>query len=174
VSGVPTLLVVRAQTGDRAALNELLTMLQAPLYRHIVSVLGEESGADDVLQDVLLIIARKLGSVREPQYARAWAFRIAHREAVRAARRTKPEEIDLELAAVSDADSEPLFDERLIKAVPHLIFQLPPAARMVILLHYLEGLSLLEIAEALGVPLGTVKSRLAYALSKLRREVTAL
>ena len=166
---ISTLLVVRAQTGDRSALNELLTLLQAPLYAHIVGVLGDETGADDVLQNVLLIIARKLGSVREPKWARAWAYRIANREAVRAARRARRyDEVALPDFPVEPDQAESYSPPEEDPGLLAMLDALPPAAQAVIRLHYLDELSLAEISEALEIPLGTVKSRLAYGLRSLR------
>lgn len=165
-----TLLVIRAQSGDRGALNDVLRELQEPLYAHIAGVLGHTDGADDVLQDVLLIIARKLGSVREPKWARAWAYRIANREAVRAARRTRHHEelTEYDVAADDPGEDHPA---DLPLPLPELLDTLPAGARSVIRLHYIEDLSLVEIAEALELQLGTVKSRLAYGLKVLRASI---
>jgi len=164
------LLVVRAQTGDRDALNQLLTILQEPLYRHIVSVLGSENGADDVLQTTLLIIARKLGDVRDAVWARAWAYRIANREAVRAARRAKRQQ---SFAAVDfpEADVIPEVDVLLLRQLAAQVQGLPQACGTVVRMHYFDELTLAEVAEALELPLGTVKSRLAYGLTQLRRHL---
>jgi RNA polymerase sigma-70 factor, ECF subfamily len=169
---ITPLLVVRAQTGDRVALNQLLEFLQAPLYAHIVGVLGREDGADDVLQDVLLIVARKIGSVREPKWARAWAYRIANREAVRAARKDRRYRDVVENEYVAEETTpEDVFSAELRSQLPTLLATLPPAAGQVVRLHYLDELTLTEIAEALEVPLGTVKSRLSYGLRALRQAI---
>ena len=174
MSEIKPLLVVRAQSGDRAALNELLARLQAPLYAHIVTVLGSENGADDVLQDVLLIVARKIGSVREPKWARAWAHRVANRAAVRAAikQRRYVEWTDASIPDVSADTDEELYDAEMQSILPELVAALPPAAQSVVRLHYLDGLTIAEISEALEVPLGTVKSRLSYGLRMLRESIT--
>lgn len=175
MSSIPPLLVVQAQTGDREALNAVLKALQEPLYRHICSVLGTVSGAEDVLQDVLLVVARRIGTVREPQWLKAWAYRIANREAVRAAQRSRsttlreaPLDHDLPAAAM---DEHP--DDELLRSLPSLVDGLSPAAATVVRMHYLEELSAPEIAAALEIPVGTVKSRLAYGLATLRRTLAA-
>lgn len=168
---ITPLLVVRAQTGDRDALNQLLERLQSPLYAHIVGVLGTEAGADDVLQDVLLIVARKIASVREPQWARAWAYRIANREAVRAAKKERRYRDVLEDEYVAD---DVQFQQSVAEFSPRLaalLESLPPSAGAVVRMHYLDELSLVEIAEALEIPVGTVKSRLAYGLRALRTHI---
>ena len=161
-----------AQSGDRRALDLLLRDHQAPLYRHACAIIGDPDLALDALQASLLIIARRLGTVRDPRWFRAWAYRITTRESLRAARRRGRDrslfdgEVPVETlgaAAAGEGDAAelpPLWAERLA--------ELPPGAQIVLRLHYLEEMRLAEIAEALEMPLGTVKSRLAYGLARLR------
>jgi RNA polymerase sigma-70 factor, ECF subfamily len=163
--------IALAQSGDRAALNSILMQLQEPLYHHVVSVLRTESGADDVLQNVLLIIARKIGSVRDARWVRAWSYRIANREAVRAIKRAERYQIVEEIADMPAAEPDLQFDSDLLSRIPGLVDDLPNAARAVIRMHYLDELSLVEISEALEIPVGTVKSRLSYGLRALRERV---
>ena len=173
---VDAALVGRAQLGDRAALNAVLGAIQRPLFDHIISIVRDHDQALDVLQDVLMIVARKLPSLREPEWLRAWCYRIATRESVRHVKadavwrdalRGEPQE-----ALPQIADDEP-FDADLIAALPARVDDLPPASRLVVRMHYLDGLSYPEIAEALGLPLGTVKSRLAYGREQLRRSLSS-
>lgn len=164
---MPSLLVLKAQSGDRAALNEVLQHLERPLFAHIAIILGDDDGARDVLQDVLLTVARKIGMVRDPQWTRAWAYRIANREALRAARRARRYHEVLEDAAREINDTS--FPTELSVDIEPLIATLPPAAQAVIRMHYIEQMSYVEISEALEIPLGTVKSRMAYGLDRLRR-----
>ena len=180
--------VVRAQSGDRAALDRLLRAVQGPLLGHILAILRDEDAAKDVLQDTLLLVARKLTWLRDPRRFRAWAFRIATREAVRHAKKSRrwvqADDADFDalhdvrgrtdepggtdIATTAHAPDEP-FDAGLVARVPELISTLPPAAQLVVRMHYLEEMTLPEIAEALEAPLGTIKSRLAYGLAGLRR-----
>src|SRR5271155_1033507 len=76
-----TLLVLLAQTGDRAALEQLLRDTHAPLRRYVTRLAGADL-ADDILQETSLQIFRKLPFLREPAVFRAWALRIASRIAV--------------------------------------------------------------------------------------------
>src|SRR5215213_7028293 len=76
-------LVLRAQGGSRPALEELLRSVQAPLYGYLRGVVGDAALAEDVLQDVMVQVSRKLGWLRDPRLFRAWAFRIATRRAFR-------------------------------------------------------------------------------------------
>ena len=168
--------VALAQSGDRAALEVLLRDHQQPLYRHVRTITGDADLAFDVLQSALLLIARRLPSLRDPRWFRAWAYRIATREAVRAARRRRR---DLSLfedapAIESAAPEAPPLDPWLLRACADRLAALPPAAELTVRLHYLEEMTLVEIAEALEIPVGTVKSRLAYGLARLREQLGPL
>lgn len=165
-----------AQSGDRRALDRLLRDFQAPLYRHACTIVGDSDLALDALQASLLLVARRLKSLRDPRWFRAWAYRITTRESIRVARRRGRDRrlfddgIDVEAldhAAPDEEASGPpaLWTERLA--------ELPAGAQIVLRLHFLEEMRLAEIAEALEVPLGTVKSRLAYGLARLRESITA-
>lgn len=161
-------LVLRAQAGDREALDELLRCVQTPLFRYIQSLTGNRALAEDVLQEVFLSIYRKLGWLREPQLFRSWAYRIASREAfkqLRRARRWVDQSEDETAMADLTIPPRDTLDEGAAEA---LIAQASPASRAVIALHYLHEMSLAEIAAVLGIAEGTVKSRLAYGLSRLR------
>lgn len=168
--------VARAQSGDRAALEALLRDHQQPLYRHVRTIVGDAELALDVLQSTLLIIVRRLGGLRDPRWFRAWAYRIATREGVHAARRRKRDLCLLEGPTGIDATPAevPFVDPVLFRACADRLGALPPAAELTLRLHYLEEMTLVEIAEALEIPLGTVKSRLAYGLARLREQLGPL
>jgi RNA polymerase sigma-70 factor (ECF subfamily) len=171
--------VLRAQAGDREALDRLLQAVQEPLYRYLGSLMGRGPGTEDVLQEVFVLLYRHLRGLHDPALFRPWAYRIASREAFRALRkeRRRPE-IALEAGALATLPEPP---ERLEAAeraallhdlearVPALLEAVSPASRAVLALHYLEEMTLEEVAGVLGIPLGTAKSRLAYGLETLRR-----
>ncbi|HEX8746584.1 MAG TPA: sigma-70 family RNA polymerase sigma factor, partial [Pyrinomonadaceae bacterium] len=165
--------VLRAQSGDREAFDSLLKNIQGPLHRYILSLVREPSLAEDILQEVFLRIYRKLRWLREPWAFRSWAYRIATRESFRHLKRERAlaehlsDEDALKLvAAEPPAPAEP----ELAELIPQMIEKLSPASRAVIVLYYMHEMSLEETAAVLDIPLGTVKSRLAYGLEKLRRE----
>ncbi len=164
--------VVRAQAGDRAALDRLLRAVQSPLLTHIAGIVQDDDAALDVLQDTLLLVARRLTRLRDPRWFRAWCYRIATREAVRQARKSKRwvELTPDELAGLRDpdADDAPRYDPDLVARVPALIAALSPASQAVVRMHYVEGMTLAEIAEALEAPPGTIRSRLHYGLEAIR------
>ena len=164
-----------AQSGDRRALDSLLRDHQAALYRHACTIITDPDSALDALQASLLLIARRLTTVRDPRWFRAWAYRITTRESLRVARRLGRDRrmfddgVPIETQPLEA--SEDVTDH--VSQWAERVAELPPAAQIVLRLHFLEDLKLTEIAEALEVPLGTVKSRLAYGLARLR-EMAAL
>lgn len=172
-----TRLVLLAQSGDRAALEELFESLQAPLGRYVRAAAGDQSLAEDVLQEVFILIYRKLYWLRDAELFRPWAYRIASREVVRQLKRRRrwPEQLDEDTAPDRLAAEAPdARDEELAARLPELLSKVSPASRMVLVLHYLEEMPLAEVADVLGLPVGTTKSRLAYGLAALRREAGRL
>lgn len=170
------LLVLRAQTGDREALNTLLRQVQQPLFRCIRAITGQRELAEDVLQEVFLILCRELAWLREPRLFRAWSYRIASREALRRLKRERrlgPSLDDDILERLTDPQAPDPMRRELAGRLPALVAEVAPACRPVLTLHYLEELTLSEVADILGLPLGTVKSRLAYGLQQLRGRLGA-
>lgn len=165
-------LAARAQLGDREALERLLRSLESMLRDHVRTIVNDNDVADDVLQETLLRVSRGLGALRKPDWVRAWAYRIATREAVRTARTDRSRRHD----AIEQWNDVPVperedsvVDEDLLDALPARLGELPGNAQLVLRMRYLQELSQQEIAEALEIPIGTVKSRIAYGLSVLRR-----
>jgi RNA polymerase sigma-70 factor (ECF subfamily) len=167
-----TWLALRAQAGDREAFDQLFRLLQEPLYRYIFSLVGARALAEDILQEVFILIYRKIRWLREPELLRPWVYRIATREAFKQLKRerrwsdkTEDETALLDLPAPQRDDLAP-------ELIAQLVARVSPASRAVIVLHYLHEMPLAEIAEVMGVAVGTVKSRLAYGLDLMRRQLT--
>jgi RNA polymerase sigma-70 factor (ECF subfamily) len=167
-----TWLALRAQAGDREAFDQLFRLLQEPLYRYIFSLVGARALAEDILQEVFILIYRKIRWLREPELLRPWVYRIATREAFKHLKRerrwsdkTEDETALLDLPAPQRDDLAP-------ELIAQLVARVSPASRAVIVLHYLHEMPLAEIAEVMGVAVGTVKSRLAYGLDLMRRQLT--
>ena len=166
--------VLRAQAGDRVALDELLKLLQEPLFRYIFSLVGTHALAEDILQEVFLLIYRKLIWLREPELFRPWAYRIATREAfkhLKRERRWSDRAVEEEKLTELPAPTNAGFAPELLRQLPQLVAQISPASRAVIVLHFLHEMPLGEVAAVLGIALGTVKSRLAYGLDSLRKQM---
>ena len=165
--------VLKAQSGDREALNELFRSVQDPLFRYVMSLVRDQHLAEDILQEVFIRIYRKLRWLREPEAFRAWTYQIASREAFRHLSRERRwseqvrDEATLMAVPVDERGSE--FSRELIETLLRLVGDLSPASRAVVVLFYLHEMSLAETAAVLEIPIGTVKSRLAYGLESLRR-----
>jgi RNA polymerase sigma-70 factor, ECF subfamily len=164
-------LVLQAQSGDRVALEALLETVQGPLYRYVLGLTGDRSVADDVLQDTLVRIYRKLRWLDDPTLFRPWAYRIASREAFRSMGRRR----QVQEREVDDSALDALRDVEVAVPDPgdldRLVSQASPASRTVLLLHYQNDLTIEEVAGVLGISAGTVKSRLAYGLRRLRQTI---
>jgi RNA polymerase sigma-70 factor (ECF subfamily) len=166
--------VLLAQAGDRAALDGLLRAVQEPLFRYLAGLVGNQTLAEDILQEVFLRLCRKLGTLREPELFRPWAYRVATREAFKHLQRERRWVEQVRDEAVLGAVPAPaLADAAFVSELTNLVADVPPASRAVLLLHYGQGLTLSEAAVVLGVPPGTVKSRFAYGLAHLRRRLPA-
>jgi len=162
----------RAQRGDPAALEEVLRDL-APYLGRICGAIALQAG-DDALQETMVNVARHLGSLREPAALRGWARRIAVREAVRAA--THGRDVPVDLAGVDPAGLDPrrvVGDGSTAVEVWAVLESLEPDQRAVLVMRHLDGLDELEMAEALQVARGTVKSRLHRARAAFRERWTA-
>jgi len=163
--------VLRAQCNDREALESLLRSVQPVLYRYVSGLVGPFH-AEDVLQDVLIVICRKLAWLHTPELFRHWAYRIASRTAFRHLNkeRRRPERVQDESVSVEQLpvpDGHPSTEtlEGLLN-----VDCIPPATRAVLVLHFQHELTLPEVAAVLAIPLGTVKSRLASGLAALRNQ----
>jgi RNA polymerase sigma-70 factor (ECF subfamily) len=124
-----------------------------------------------VLQDVLLLVCRKLAWLHTPELFRPWAYRIASRAAFRHLKKEKVWSEQVREEALLDAAPAP--EPRPTEEVLNNLLDsdaLSPASRAVLALLFQEELSLPEVAAILEIPLGTVKSRLAYGLAALRKQ----
>lgn len=171
-----TALVLRAQQGDTGAFHELVERYDRRLLYFVLRLLPDADLALDILQDVWLVLFRRIGELRTPEAFRVWLYQIAHDRTVDVLRRQRRLEQVHEV--LRDGFHEPVAgpEEAIEQAelVHHALRLLSKEHREVLLLRFLEEMSLEEIAETLRCSLGTVKSRLHYARHALRREVEKL
>lgn len=165
-------LTLRAQSGDRVALEELALALYPRLLGFAVQLLKDDQTAHDIVQDAMVQILRRLRFVHEPRAVETWAYRIVARLAFRWIRARRPTLLveDGAPAAGAAPSSAVITAEEAHRAIEQ-IEQLSANSRAVISLHYGRGLSIAETAAALEIPEGTVKSRLASALARLREKL---
>ena len=163
------LLVVRCQLGEPDAFDTLIRRWNGPLWTYIQRMTGGDDAAQDVLQDVWLSGIRGNPRLRDGSRLRGWLFGIARRALMDRLRRiyATPPPTDIDAEAI-EAEPEPLDREAEIAALEETLHTMPLGEREVLTLFYLRDLSLAEIADALNVPVGTVKSRLFRARKMLR------
>jgi RNA polymerase sigma-70 factor, ECF subfamily len=175
-------LVARSIGGDSESFNELVLRWERPIYALAYRTIGREEDARDVCQETFLRAFRALPGFRGQAKFSSWLYRIALnlcRDWMRRERRTPivqpPEDVDvMELAAAAEP-SESIEDlvarKDLSRAVERAMTLLPDEQRTAIVLKEYHGLTFQEIAELLGCPLSTVKTRLYQGLTVLRREL---
>jgi RNA polymerase sigma-70 factor (ECF subfamily) len=168
--------VLRAQRGDGDAFRLLVDQYDRRLLYFILRFVSDSERALDVLQDVWLTLFRRLPGLQAPGAFRVWLYQIAHDRAVDVLRRLQREDAAQEVLrnGFVEGDEGPGEEFDRAELVHHALEQLSPEHREVLLLRFLEDLSVEEIAATLRCAPGTVKSRLHYARLALRREVERL
>ena len=175
-------LVARSIGGDANSFNELILRWERPIYALAYRVIGREEDARDVCQETFLRAFRALNGFRGQAKFSSWLYRIALnlcRDWVRRERRTPvvqvPEGVDLMDLAAAREPSESIEDliarKDMTRAVERAMTRLPDEQRTAIILKEYHGLTFQEIAELVGCPLSTVKTRLYQGLTVLRREL---
>ncbi len=162
-------LVARARCGDDQALAALYRRHRDWVMRVAVRITGSHDDALDVLQETFLYLFRKLGDSTFTLSAtlRGLLHPTVRHLALDRVRRRRPEiDVDL-LAEVLPAPLPPATGAA--RDLRPALAALPPAQREVVVMRFADDLSLQQIADATGVPLGTVKSRLHHALAAIRR-----
>lgn len=165
-------LVLNAQSGKAAAIDQLLRIWYPKFLRYSEHQLRDREAARDVVQETLLTIARKITSLKDPAAFPKWAYQILHRRGVdnqrkdirRRQREVSEENPDTFAAEETNNERRDETDSMVrvaLKSLDELSYN-------VIHLFYLHGLSQNQIATVCSIPVGTVKSRLHNARGKLR------
>ena len=165
------LLALRCRRGDRAALEQLIRTWELRLLYFIRRLVRDEADAWDVLQETWLRVLRGIGSLSDPRSLAPWLYRVARNTALSHARACEPPYESLENHPDVLAD-EPVggpLELEDAEQVHRGLASLSRPHREVLTLFFLEDLSVEEVATVLGIPPGTVKSRLYYAKRDLRK-----
>ena len=137
------------------------------LRRYARALVGERASADDLVQDTLERAWAKLHLYRRGTDLRAWLFTVMHNVHVNRVRATRINDpLEEEMPELAQRGTQP--DALLVRDLDRAIARLPADQRAVLLLVTLEELSYEEVARTLGIPIGTVMSRLSRAREKLR------
>lgn len=162
-------LVATVRLGDRKAFELLVRRGNGKLLAHARRLLADDESARDAVQEAWAEIARGIARLKDERAFPAWAYRIVSRRCAkligRAQRQRKLEKAILVEPEVQADDVKPPTDIDRLRAA---IRELPAGQRAAVALFHLEEMSVAEVAVALDVPVGTVKTRLMHARQKLR------
>jgi RNA polymerase sigma-70 factor (ECF subfamily) len=154
-------LMRRVRAGDRSAFEELFRRFERPLGGFLYRFTGDLGRAEDLVQETFLRVWTAAPNWTPSAKVSTWVFSIAHHLAINLAARKRD--------FPGPAEAVPA-DPR-VDAVRAAVDDLPPGERAVVLLSEFQGFSQAEIADVLGVPVGTVKSRLFNAVRRLRERL---
>ena len=168
-------LVSQAQTGDRAAMDQIYCRFQQHVLSLAYKKLGNWDEAQELSQDVFIQAFRRLDQLQTPEAFGGWLRQIVHRMAInRATRRPTPTSVDHEiLEATVTCDSDPLEavltrEQRM--QVHQGLNRLGDLDRQTLVAFYLDGQSLNQMSDAFAAPIGTIKRRLHVARKRLAKE----
>ena len=160
-------LIQRIAVGDMSALESLYSAMYGEIFAYLRSMLGGDShSAEDLAQDTFIRVYRYAPKFAAMGQGRAWVYRIAGRLAFTHLSRNSSVsgELDANMPANDDVEESAVNS----RAIAEAMAALSPEEKQVVSLHAVSGLTLREISEILGQPIGTVKWRHAEAVKKLR------
>ncbi|MCH8202825.1 MAG: RNA polymerase sigma factor [Proteobacteria bacterium] len=167
-------LVMAVQDGEEAALKLLFAIWNPRFLAHAARLSGERDAALDIVQEAWLSMIPSLARLNDPGRFRAWAYRIVTNKSADWVRRRVRERkmmtdlsAEMELGAAAVPDLEALSEAQRLR---QLVAVLPFGQRALLVLYYVEGFTVAEIAETLSLKTGTVKSRLHFARQSLRHQ----
>lgn len=167
------LLILKCQTGDKAAFEELVKRWEKRLWHYAYKVTGSDSAAWDIVQETWVGIVKGIRKLLDVAVFPQWVFRILNNKCADWLRKCHLQNrIDIELSreTQNEFDAKQSVDIKS-ELLPPAIMKLSPEQRLLLMLRYNEDFDIGQIAEILGVPEGTVKSRLNRTLNQLREMV---
>ena len=178
-------LVERCRDNDDAAFSEVVARYKTKIYNYVYRMTGSSEDAEDLTQEVFIRMYTSIDSFRGQSSLNTWLFRIAGNLCIDRFRRTKNRtpaySLDEPVGEADQAQEVPdhtyephrlLENVELAEHIQQALSKLPEKLRATLLLHDVEGLPYEEIAQVIGCPLGTVKSRLFNARMQLRQHLT--
>jgi len=166
--------VALAQNHDLASFEELVSLYQGRLTYYVRRLIGCAHESEDVLQEVWIVVYRRLPRLRAPEAFRVWLFKIAHDVTVSYLRRISrlPKAMSSKIEQSEPIESWDEFEAMAnIELVHRTLDFLSHEHREVLTLRFLEQMQLSDIAEVVGCSIGTVKSRMHYAKAVLRKRI---
>ncbi|MCX6376796.1 MAG: RNA polymerase sigma factor [Armatimonadetes bacterium] len=173
MQGIDRSLVERLRRGDAVAYELVIDELRAPVYRFLLRLCGDTGNAEDLTQETFLAIWRGIGAYQGRSQFKTWVFGIAYRQHLRQRDKRTVETVELIESDLSDmSDVSTVVAEAEEHAlIRRAVYGLPNPYRDVVCLIHLDGLTYRDVAEVLGVPIGTVKSRMNGAFKLLREKL---
>jgi RNA polymerase sigma-70 factor, ECF subfamily len=168
-------LVRRLRAGDRMAATELADAYYQQIYLFIRRLGHSKPVSEDLTQECFLAAWQHLGQLRDDTALRSWLYRIAGNVSKMYWRRHKSDRISIEqisLTGSSEADADVNTEQaEQFRRVRSALLKMPMKWRQVVILHYMQNLTITEAAEAAGVRQGVFKSRLNVAIKNLRKRM---
>ncbi len=166
---IDELLVIRCQEGSRESFELLMRRWQRRLWWYARRLTGSEDAAWDVMQETWLAIFRQIRKLRDPAWFGVWAYRIVRNKSADYTRSAIRQRQLAESLAERNSASSDRNQADSSESLVEVMRRLPPDQQELLTLKYSAELSIVEIAVVLGIPAGTVKSRLHYIREQLRR-----
>ena len=169
-------LIALAQQGDRNAYCELVRQNRDGVINVVYRMCGDAELAEDAAQEAFIRAWTNLHRYKPRSAFRNWLYRIATNAALDVLRRER-ETVDIEDVPLTSSHPNPenaAVAEERAETIQNAVLDLPPASRVVLIMREYESLSYREIADTLGIPMGTVMSRLNYARKQLRQTLAYL
>lgn len=162
-------LLQRVGKGDQIAFEQLYAHYNAKVYNYILRLVHEQSAAEELHQESFVAVWRGAARFRSRASVKTWIFRIAHNLAVSWLRKHAGHELldESRIPAAEWRVDENLMAEWQAEQIAIVLDRLSPNHRAVVELVFEHGLSYREIAQVMDCPVGTVKSRMSYALKNL-------
>lgn len=161
-------LVLRSQSGDAEAFRGLVERWHTRLLGHAFRFTGDAEAARDITQDCWLAIVRGISTLQDPTRFRPWAYRIVANKSRDWVRREQARRRAADVVGAAKRESGAACVRDAVARIREGIARLDGEQRLILTWFYLEEMSVREIADALSIPVGTVKSRLFHARSALR------
>ena len=163
-------LALRCQSGELGAFEDLIAVMERPLLYYAASLTGDTESALDVLQDVWIKVFRGIHKLNDPGALRPWLYSITHGIAVDRIRKNyaRQQADKIQLEGFVEAE-DPSFANEDAAAIHQALSEIGLLHREVLVLHFLEDLSMAEIATVVGCSEGTVKSRIHYAKRAMKQ-----
>lgn len=170
-------LIARLQSGDLDALGDIYERYRHQVYRTALAIVRDPGNAEDILQECFLRIYAYADRIDGSLPLSPWLYRVTVNLCYTWVKRNNKHNISVEdiidrlVSPPKEAPERSAEHTELKEAVRQAINTLPFGQKAVVVLHYLNGLSLVEIAEILDCPVGTVKSRLYHARQNLKDKI---